>query len=210
MDRSQKHSYRRSRKRSARRSAKRSAKRPAKRSARRPAKRSARRSRKRSARRPAKRSARRYRKRSARRSRKRSARRSRGGVKKTSYKELTRAQNKAVDQLSQLPPSREHLARILHMSQPNRRTLIPIRQEARADYDTQETRILWLLGKSPVWYISDQISYILYDMNEYRKTIPEQTTKMEYMRQLRDLIGIVHLTYPRLKLRLPDDIIDEW
>jgi hypothetical protein len=202
MNRSRKRSVKRSRKRSSRRSRKRSVKRSRKRSSR-P-------SRKRSSRPSRKRSSRRSRKRSSRRSRKRSSRRSRGGVKKTSYKELTRTQNKSVDQLSQLPPSREHLARILYMSQPNRRTLVPIRQEARADYDVQENRVLWLLRKSPAWYIADQISYILYDMNEYRKTIPERTTKMEYARQLRDLLGIVHLTYPRLKPRLPDDIIDEW
>jgi hypothetical protein len=99
---------------------------------------------------------------------------------------------------------------ILDRSQPNRGSIIPTRREARADYDAQERRVLWLLNKSPEWYIADQISYILYDMNEYRKTITERTTKMEYARQLRDLLGIVHFTYPRLRPRLPHEINDEW
>jgi hypothetical protein len=196
----------RSRRRSAKQSTKRSRRRSRRRSARPSRRRSARRSRRRSARR----SRRRSRRRSARPSRRRSRRRSRGGVKKKPYRELTRGQNMTVHQLSQLPLPREHLSMILDRSQPNRGSIIPTRREARADYDAQERRVLWLLNKSPEWYIADQISYILYDMNEYRKTITERTTKMEYARQLRDLLGIVHFTYPRLRPRLPHEINDEW
>jgi hypothetical protein len=172
--------------------------------------RSAKQSTKRSRRRSRRRSARPSRRRSRRRSTRPSRRRSRGGVKKKPYRELTRGQNMTVHQLSQLPLPREHLSMILDRSQPNRGSIIPTRREARADYDAQERRVLWLLNKSPEWYIADQISYILYDMNEYRKTITERTTKMEYARQLRDLLGIVHFTYPRLRPRLPHEINDEW
>jgi hypothetical protein len=196
----------RSRRRSAKQSTKRSRRRSRRRSARPSRRRSARRSRRRSRRR----SARPSRQRSTRPSRRRSRRRSRGGVKKKPYRELTRGQNMTVHQLSQLPLPREHLSMILDRSQPNRGSIIPTRREARADYDAQERRVLWLLNKSPEWYIADQISYILYDMNEYRKTITERTTKMEYARQLRDLLGIVHFTYPRLRPRLPHEINDEW
>jgi hypothetical protein len=200
--------------RSRRRSAKQSTKRSRRRSRRRSARPSRRRSRRRSARpsrqRSTRPSRRRSRQRSTRPSRRRSRRRSRGGVKKKPYRELTRGQNMTVHQLSQLPLPREHLSMILDRSQPNRGSIIPTRREARADYDAQERRVLWLLNKSPEWYIADQISYILYDMNEYRKTITERTTKMEYARQLRDLLGIVHFTYPRLRPRLPHEINDEW